>query len=88
MNTQGIRGGSDAWSQFVKLAQEARARNSAAPAAVQKSGLQSLLNVAALRRQVSTARIDNGASVSSTTPATGTPEKNAKILGGLFDAYA
>ena len=78
MNTQGV-GSRDAWAQFVRLAQEARTRNQGLSAGVAKhsaaqpTGIQGTFSLPPAR----------GVSF-----ATGEPKVKAKVVGGLFDAYA
>lgn len=78
VNTQGIGGSRDSWSQFMKVAQEARLRNSGF---AQKAGFVS--GVQEEKPQTSPIVSSRGVAFSA-----GEPGVNRRILGGLFDAYA
>lgn len=78
INTQGVGGSRDSWSQFMKVAQEARLRNSGF---AQKAGFVS--GVKEEKSQTSPVASSRGVAFSA-----GEPKVNSRILGGLFDAYA
>lgn len=83
MNTQGIGNSSDGWAQFVKLTQEARLRNKGIQNESVTFSVNSKIAAGSTATQEKTAPIARNNSFMR-----GEPQVKAKILGGLFDAYA
>jgi len=81
MNTTatGAAGGSDAWIRFMKLAQEARSRNTGLSTVQKKNTVQTPFPLAATYK--SSGSVRSGFS-------TGAPNVKQQILGGQFDTYA
>ncbi len=81
MNTSatGAAGGSDAWIRFMKLAQDARTRNSGLSKVSKNSSVQSAFP--------SMPTFKSAATYKSSFSA-GTPDVKRRILGGQFDSYA
>jgi hypothetical protein len=81
MNTSATRaaGGSDAWTHFMKLAQDARTRNSGLSKVSKNSSVASAFP--SMPTYKSSGTLKN-------TFSTGTPDIKRRILGGQFDSYA
>jgi hypothetical protein len=81
MNTSatGVTGSGDSWTRFMKLAQEARTRNSGLSKVSRNSSVESAFPSTTTSRSSSTYK---------SSFSTGAPDVKRRILGGQFDSYA
>lgn len=81
MNTSatGVTGGSDAWIRFMKLAQDARTRN---------SGLSKVSKNSSIKSAFPSMPTYKSSGTLKSSFSTGTPDVKRRILGGQFDSYA
>lgn len=81
MNTSatGVAGGSDSWTRFMKLAQDARTRN---------NGLSKVSKNSSVQSAFPSMPTYKSSGVLKSSFSTGAPDIKRRILGGQFDSYA
>jgi hypothetical protein len=87
MNTTatGAAVGSDAWIRFMKLAQEARTRNSGLSTVQKKSTVEPAFPLTTTYKPTKTYKPSGSLSTGFSQSA---PNVKQRILGGQFDTYA